>query len=108
MKQPEGKFKTKLIEELEDLFPGLIVLHNDPNDIQGFPDLTLLFPNGRWAVLEGKKSIHEKYQPNQPYYLDLLNGMSFAAMICPENKEAVLYELQCTFSSRRPSRFSRP
>ncbi len=105
MRQPEGKFKSDLIKELEDMFPGIFVLHNNANDIQGFPDLTLLFPDGRWAVLEGKKSINEPYQPNQEYYLEVLDNMSFASMICPENKEAVLYELQLTFSPRRATRF---
>ena len=102
----EGSFKTDLIKELNELFPGCIVLHNDPNDIQGFPDLTILYQD-RWAVLEGKKSLHERYRPNQEYYLDYCNDMSFGAMICPENREAVLYELQLAFSVRRPTRISK-
>lgn len=106
MKQKEGKFKTELIKELEEMFPGCIVLHNDPNDLQGFPDLTVLYKN-MWAVLEGKKSLDEPYQPNQEYYLDVCDDMSFASMICPENKEAVLYELQRAFSPRRPTRLSK-
>jgi len=102
----EGKFKTELIRELHDLFPGCFVLHNDANEIQGFPDITILYQN-MWACLEGKKSIHERYQPNQEYYLEVLDDMSFASMICPENREAVLYELQQAFQPRRPTRISR-
>ena len=102
----EGKFKTKLIEDLHELFPGCFVLHNNANEIQGFPDLTVLY-NNMWACLEGKKSLKEPYQPNQEYYLEVLDHMSFASMICPENKEAVLYELQRALSPRGATRFSK-
>jgi hypothetical protein len=102
----ESKFKTELIKELHELFPGCFVLHNDPNDIQGFPDLTILYQN-MWATLEGKKSLYEPYQPNQEYYIEVLDDMSFSSMICPENREAVLYELQRAFSLRRATRISK-
>lgn len=92
----ENRFKTKLIKELKEMFPGCIVIHTDPNEIQGIPDLIVLHEK-RWAALEGKKSAHARCQPNQPYYVDLMNEMSFAAFIYPENKEEVLYELQQAF-----------
>jgi len=101
----ESQFQARLKEELQDIFPGCIVLKNDANDIQGFPDLTILY-NNNWAVLECKKSLKECYQPNQEYYLELCDSMSFASMICPENKENVLYELQRAFQARRPARIS--
>jgi hypothetical protein len=94
----ENRFKTKLTREIKKLFPGCIVLHMDPNEIQGLPDLLILYKN-RWAALEGKKSADEPHRPNQPYYVDLMNGMSFAAFIYPENKEDVLRELQQAFKS---------
>ncbi len=96
----ESIFQAHLKKELTEMFPGCIILKNDANEIQGFPDLTILYKN-HWAVLECKKSLNEPYQPNQEYYLELCDDMSFASMICPENKEAVLYELQCAFTSRR-------
>lgn len=88
------------------MFPGCIVLHLDPTEIQGIPDLLILYKN-RWAALEGKKSATASHRPNQEYYVDLMNKMSFAAFIYPENKEEVLYELQQAFQSSRPARFSR-
>lgn len=94
----ENKFKTKLIRELKELFPGCIVLHPDANLIQGIPDLLILYGN-RWAALEGKKFSGASRRPNQDYYVDLMNRMSFAAFIYPENKEAVLHELQQAFRS---------
>ena len=94
----ENRFKTKLIKELKVLFPGCIVLHADPNEIQGFPDLLILHKD-KWAALEGKKGSNAPCGPNQPYYVALLNNMSFAAFIYPENKEEVLYDLQQSFES---------
>ena len=89
----ENKFKTNLITELERLFPGCFVFHTDPNEIQGFPDLIILYRD-KWAALEGKKCRTASKRPNQDYYVEILNDMSFAAFIYPENKEEVLYDLQ--------------
>lgn len=101
----ESAFQSSLKQELEALFPGCIILKNDANYIQGFPDLTILY-NNHWAVLECKNSLRAPYQPNQEYYLEVCDDMSFASMICPENKEAVLYELQRAFQTRRSTRIS--
>jgi hypothetical protein len=96
----ERDFQPKLIDELEDLFPGIIILKNDPNYIQGFPDLLLLY-NDQWAILETKKEVDSRRRPNQEYYINLLNKMSYASFVNPQNKREVLRELQNTF---RPSR----
>lgn len=92
----ENRFKTVLTNELEKMFPGCLVLHLDPNEIQGIPDLLILY-NNKWAALEGKKNRNASHRPNQNYYVNLMNQMSFARFIYPENKEEVLYELQQTF-----------
>lgn len=102
----ESRFQSDLISELKDLFPGCYVIKNDANYIQGFPDLTILYGQ-RWAVLECKRGLNEPFQPNQEYYIEDLDDMSFASMICPENREAVLYELQQSFSSRGTTRISK-
>lgn len=102
----ENKFKTELVAEIEDMFPGCIVVHLDPNEIQGIPDLLVLYEN-KWAALEGKKSANAPHRPNQDYYVSLMNKMSFASFIYPENKEEVLYELQQAFRIRRPTRVLR-
>jgi hypothetical protein len=101
----ENNFQTKLIQDLRTLFPGCVILKNDANYLQGFPDLTILYRN-HWAVLECKRSFDEPYRPNQEYYLNKLNDMSFAFMICPENREEILDELQSSFKSRRTARVS--
>lgn len=101
----ESAFQASLIKELREMFPGCVVLKNDPNYLQGFPDLLILFKT-KWAALECKKGFFSPEQPNQRYYVELLDQMSFSAFICPENKEAVLNELQQTFRSRRTARIS--
>ncbi len=99
----ESKFQAELIKELKKEFPGCIVIKNDPNYIKGIPDLLILFRD-RWAALECKKNKNAKHQPNQDYYISLMNGMSYARFIYPENKEEILDELQRSFRIRRTSR----
>ena len=90
---PEGKFKRELKTELTEMFPGCIITQLDPNDIQGVPDLLILYKD-RWATLECKKSEDASHRPNQDYYVGLMNDMSYSSFIFPENKKAVLDELQ--------------
>ena len=94
----ESTFQSKLIKELKSMFPGCIVTKNDPNYIQGFPDLTVLYKN-KWATLEVKRSSTANIQPNQRHYVEQMDEMSFARFICPENKEEVLHELQQAFEA---------
>lgn len=89
----ESQFQRQLIRDIKERFPGCIVLKNDANYIQGIPDLIVLYED-HWAALECKRSAKEHHQPNQDYYVDLMNDMSYAAFIFPENKEEVLNELQ--------------
>lgn len=102
----ESAFQAELINELRDLYPGAIVLKNDPNYLQGFPDILILFEE-IWAALETKKSQNAHRQPNQQYYVDLLSKMSYCSFIYPENREVVLDELQQALGFRRTTRFSR-
>lgn len=99
----ESKFQADLVRELNEMFVDVLVMKLDSSYMQGIPDLLILHPNG-WAVLEVKRSINEPFQPNQEYYLDLLDQWSFAAMICPENKREVLNDLQSTLRTRRQTR----
>ena len=92
----ENKFKTKLVNEIKELFPGCFVFHLDPNETQGIADLLILYKN-KWAALEGKRNATASKRPNQDYYVNKLNSLSFARFIYPENKEDVLHELQQTF-----------
>ena len=92
----ERDFQSKLKKELKEKFPGCIVTKLDSGDIQGIPDLLILYKD-KWASLENKKSLTAKHQPNQDYYVDLMNKMSFSRFVCPENKDEVLEELKKVF-----------
>lgn len=91
----ESKFQSQLIKDIKKQFPGCVVLKNDANYIPGFPDLTILYKN-KWAVLECKASAKSKCQPNQEYYIEQLNNMSYSKKVYPENVKEVLHELQST------------
>lgn len=92
----ESSFQANLIKELKELFPGCMILKNDANYIQGIPDLLFLYKD-RWATLECKKSKEATRQPNQKYYVALMDDMSFSRCIYPENKEEVLHEMEQAF-----------
>lgn len=94
----ESQFQSQLIKKLKKIFPGCVVLKNDPEYIQGFPDLTIFY-NDRWAVLECKQSANSHHQPNQDFYISTLDAMSFGRFISPENEEEVLNDLQSAFRS---------
>ena len=96
----ENKFQAKLIKDIKDRFPGCIVMKNDASYIQGIPDLLILFKN-RWAALEVKKSPDASHRPNQDYYVDKMNEMSYASFIYPENKEEVLDGMERSFKVKR-------
>lgn len=96
----ERDFQRNLIKELKDIFVGCIIMKNDSSYIQGIPDLLILYKD-RWAALEVKKSATASHRPNQEYYVDKMDEMSYASFIYPENKEVVLDELQQTLFSRR-------
>ena len=93
----ESKFQAELKKRIAERFPGAIVMKNDPNDIQGIPDLTVLYGN-KWATLECKRNGKANKQPNQEYYVGKMNDMSFSRFIFPENEEEVLNELKHFFS----------
>lgn len=102
----ERNFQASLIKEIKNKLVGCMILKTDPTYIQGLPDLLILY-NNRWAALEVKRSAKASHRPNQDYYIQLMNKMSFAKFISPDNKEEVLNELCKTLKPRRTTRVSR-
>lgn len=102
----EAKFQADLIKDIKSRLPGCVVMKNDPNYIQGIPDLTILHGE-KWATLEVKKDANSSHQPNQDYYVEKMNSMSFSAFIYPENKEEVLHGLQRTLRPERKTLVSK-
>lgn len=96
----ESKFQAKLIKEIKERFPGCVVLKNDSSYLQGVPDLSIFYKD-RWAMLEVKQSAKASHRPNQSYYVDKMNAMSFSRFVFPENKDEVLDELEVLFYSER-------
>ena len=99
----ERDFQSGLIKEIEALFPGCIVTKITTR--QGLPDLLILYKD-KWAMLECKRNQNASKQPNQGYYVERLNEMSFSRFIYPENKAEVLNELQQTFEPEGSARLS--
>lgn len=96
----ESQFQAQLIKDIRSTFVGSIVLKNDPNYLQGVPDLIVLHKN-KWAALEVKDSYMAPRQPNQEYYVDLMDDMSMAAFVFPENRDSIFDELHTFFKVRR-------
>lgn len=89
----ESTFQIKVIKRIHKRLPEALVIKNDPNYLQGVPDLTIFFKR-RWATLETKKSLLATKRPNQDYYVNLMNEMSFSSFISPENIEEVLDDME--------------
>lgn len=101
----ENQYQAKLIKRLESMFPGCVIMKTDSSYRQGMPDLVILWQKW-WAALELKARANSARQPNQDYYIEGLDDMSFAAYIYPENEEEVLDALQQAFKSPRRARVS--
>lgn len=89
----ERAYQKRLVEKLKLLFPSCFIVENDPTQNQGVPDLLILF-GVQWAMLEVKAAKNSPVQPNQLYWVDYFNNMSFAAFVYPENEKEVLSALQ--------------
>lgn len=101
----EMKYRKELIQKLNEMFPGCYILKNDPSELQGVPDILILFRDS-WAMLEVKFSHNSPKQPNQEYYIERFGEMSFASFINPENEDEVLCAIQQSFRFGRKARIS--
>ena len=95
-KKLERDFQRGVVKDIKNMFEGCIVTKLDPSHTQGIPDLLVLHKD-KWATLECKRNAKAERQPNQEYYVNKMNEMSFSSFIYPENKEEVLNELRETF-----------
>jgi hypothetical protein len=101
----EAKYQQQLIRTIRKLLPGCVILKNDPRFMQGIPDILILYQN-RWAMLEVKLNDDAGVQPNQEYYVGVLDEMSFASFINPRIEEEVLHDLQQSFGVVGKARIS--
>lgn len=94
----EAAYQLELIPRIYLVLPGVkfkdkLVLKNDPNYLQGIPDLTV-FCRGKVALLEVKASAKSTERPNQRWYIETWGKHIFTAFIYPENEKEVLDALQ--------------
>ena len=92
----ESGFQDSLIKQIKKILPGSMVFKMD--QIQGLPDLLVLYKD-KWFSLECKRATNAKKQPNQEYYVNLMNEMSFSRFINPQNKDDILDELSKKFKA---------
>ena len=90
--KPETLYRAELVKRIEQRLPDCFIFMLPPDQYQGVPDLLILFES-KWAMLEVKISASADKEPNQDYYVDKFNEMSFAAFIWPGNEEVVLSAL---------------
>lgn len=97
----ESTYQASLIKKLRKRYPEAIIMKNDPGYQQGLPDLTILHGD-RWATLEVKAkppTSPQAFEPNQEWFINKMNQMSFSACIYPENEKDILDGLQQAFAS---------
>lgn len=92
----EAEFQKEFIKRLRKAFDRVIILKNDSGYLQGIMDLTVILP-GAIIFLEVKPYEGAEYEPNQPYYLDLVQQFGFfSATLYPENEEVIFRAIQAT------------
>lgn len=102
----ENVYQATFIKKLRDRYPGCVILKNDSSYMQGVPDLLFLFGTF-WAIFEVKRTRPKSsadFEPNQEFYIEQFNEMSFAACVYPENEEEVLDALQRQLEIGRKTR----
>lgn len=92
----ESDFQADVIKMVEERFPGCYCVKQDTR--QGTPDLLVLHQK-HWAMLENKIDENADHQPNQDWYVNHFNEMSFSAFVYPENVEEVLNEMERSFQA---------
>lgn len=91
-KKLERSFQHEVIQELKERYPDCVVMKNATGFKDGFPDITM-YDGERWAMLECKREKAARKRPNQKYWVNRMNSMSFARFIFPENRKEVMAEL---------------
>lgn len=86
----ESRFEQTVVKKIKQLFPDAIV--TKLNTKQGIPD-RLILCGKKWASLEFKRDKDASHRPNQDWYVNKMNDMSFSRFIYPENKDEVLSAL---------------
>lgn len=98
-------YQTKFMRLVSDMYPNCLILKSDPNYIQGIPDILILEGN-HWAALEVKRNSRAPHRPNQDWYVERMNDMSYSSFVYPENESTVIHDIQRAFGSPWKPRIS--
>lgn len=91
---PEGNFKKSFCSELRKL--GCTVFQNQGVGVpRGFPDTSVLLPEGLTVFIEFKASKTAKFQPLQKEWINKLTDRQYFAWVCyPENRDRIMNEIK--------------
>lgn len=91
---PEGNFKKSFCSELRKL--GCTVFQNQGIGVpRGFPDTSVLLPEGLTVFIEFKASKTAKFQPLQKEWIKKLTDRQYFAWVCyPENRDKIMGEIK--------------
>ena len=92
----EKLFQREVKDDIYNTMTEVTVIKTDPTDLQGMPDLLVLY-QGRFAALEVKRNADASHRPNQDIYIERLRHKGFAEFIYPENKDKVLKNMYSYF-----------
>lgn len=93
----ESEFQKRLKRRLRSEFPDCVIMKQDATQIQGIPDLIILYKD-KYAVLEVKKSKTASHRPNQDFYISKFGQYVYASFCYPENVEEVITGLKGWFN----------
>lgn len=100
----ERDYQTGLIKKIRRDLSGCLILKNNSAYLQGVPDLTIFY-GPRWGMLEVKpkkpRPGTDDFEPNQEWYIEEIDKMSFCRCIYPSNEREVLRGLYKTLRSIR-------
>lgn len=87
---PEGNFKKSFCSELRKL--GCTVFQNQGVGVpRGFPDTSVLLPEGLVVFIEFKASKTAKFQSLQKEWIKKLTDRQYFAWVCyPENRDKIM------------------
>lgn len=89
----EAQFEAKFCKDLKLAYKAMC-LKSDKANITGFPDRTIIMPDGLVIFIEFKKSKTAGYQPLQKVQLQKLRDFGHVVFECyPENRDEVWEEI---------------
>lgn len=95
----ETEFKKEFLDRVKREFPDCEITRGNSATKQGIPD-TFVFYDNAWVALEFKISPDAATRPNQSWYVERFNKMSYATFVYPDNADEVFREIQHTFNTR--------